>query len=56
MFLNSNHKDLKDSLETIGAGVALFEVSTAENNFFLVTANSAFGLVIEKPPTMALSP
>lgn len=48
MFLKGNHKELKGSLETVGAGVALFEVSTAENNFFLVTANSAFEQVIEK--------
>lgn len=54
MFLHGNHKDLKDSLETIGAGVALFQVSRDDNNFVLITANGAFEQVIEKPVSVCI--
>ena len=49
MFLDGNHKELKEAFETIGAGIALFEVTETDRNFSLVTANSSFERIIEKP-------
>lgn len=42
MFNTSDHKVLKDSIETIGAGFAIFEKEETSNDFVLISANSIY--------------
>lgn len=46
MFNSSDHKVLKDSIETIGAGFAIFEKRESSDEFVLISANSIYENII----------
>ena len=48
MFSSGNHKELRESLDTIGACVAIFEASPESQSYALVTANSLFEQLIKR--------
>ncbi len=48
MFSAGNHRELRASLESIGACVGIFEVNQVEHSYTLVTANTLFEQVVGK--------
>ncbi len=49
MFDSSNHKILKESIETIGAGFAIFEKNELTDQYILISANSIYEQIILEP-------
>ena len=52
MFKSSNHKELRESLSSIGASIAIFEVES--NSYKLVTANTLFEELLDIPIQQAI--